>query len=148
MRRCGAVYGSAYGGISKFSLGEWPAEPTLSYYIEHEAKRDVLCRVEACPERQIGLDAEGDQVFLRCGACPLYKLDALSEGPFGELLRAAVDIRETIEAGVTVGISDVLADELICLRILEKLYPSGKQHHHTGSSGRHGRGEPADRIGQ
>jgi hypothetical protein len=148
VRRCGAVHGSAYGGIGKFSLGEWPAEPTLSFYVEHEAKRDVLCRVEACPERGIGYNEEGDKVFLRCESCPLYKLDALSEGPFGELLRAAVEIRETIEAGVTVGISDVPADELICLRILEKLYPSGKQHHHIGGPGGYGRGEPADRIGQ
>jgi hypothetical protein len=88
----------------------------------------------------LGRNADGDGIYLPCEQCVIHKLNALAEGEFGDLLRAAVGWREVMDLGVGVSLQDIPADELITLQLLEQIYPQ--------NNGRKQRNQPGDPIGQ
>lgn len=123
MRRGRELHRNAAQRDRKPLAGEWPEDPPLSYYIEQEGQRDELCKPAGCPDSRIGLSPDGENIYYRCSACVVHKLDEMTDGTYGELVQAAVRWREVLNLGLTVRIEEIPADELVTLELLEQIYP-------------------------
>ena len=74
-------------------------------------RRKELCDPKLCH------DSPGPGI--RCGHCPLDRLDAAKAGRMGQLMQRALDISAILNLGVTIGAEDLAADELYALLVIE-----------------------------
>lgn len=57
---------------------------------------------------------------MRCGHCPLDRLDASEESEQGHLLQRTLDLRAMLRAGLNLTLDDIDADELYVMLAIQE----------------------------
>ena len=74
-----------------------------------------------CPDSIITRDALGTALLAeRCHECPLFRLEAALEGPFGGIIERARCLGFALEKGFRMTLGDIPCDEFNVLRILDE----------------------------
>ena len=71
---------------------------------------------EGSPE----LCADREPDHERCAACPLTRLDRSEKSFEGQLILRALELREYLKLGITIGLEELGADEIFALTVLEE----------------------------
>jgi hypothetical protein len=80
--------------------------------IYQSLRADDLCDINLCPQSP----GNGE----RCDDCPRDRLYASMDSPAGRLLSRVLDLRLSIRMGITVGMGDIDADELVAMAVVEE----------------------------
>ncbi len=91
-------------------MAEWPDRPSLRFIVRQELRRDDLCDVALCH------DSPGPEV--RCGRCPLTRLEAAHYSPAGRILKRALHKKALVKMGILPDLDDLGADELLGMMII------------------------------
>jgi len=121
--------------------GEWPERPGLRFLLRMSFRRSELCGgAHACPDAGEARCEECGAIYrpddpadchcpecastearlLECDGCWLPKLDDAVQGEMGSVINRVVDLDFALEAGFTISLDHVSAEEFRVLRILKE----------------------------
>ncbi len=96
-------------------MKEWPRDLPLRFVIYWSLRLEAfgykaLCDVGLC-EQAIGKEP--------CAECAIRRIWAAQNGPIGQLIHHANELRAILALGVTISVDDLDADELLAIQLIE-----------------------------